>query len=673
MEITAYISINLLLFSAWNIFLFRKKNCLSFADRLIGTFIAGLTQIIATEMLLGVVFRKLYPLPLFIINALISTGIIVVVLLSGGCRGIIDEMRDEALRVFRIIREDIILLCLFGLFCLSVLWLVFTGYLFPSYSWDALYYHLPIVGQIIQSGTIQENPTPSFIQQYMNIFSKNVNLFFVWNVIFLKSEVIVDLSQLFFTLAGVLAIYSMALKQKIREKYAVYAALLFFFTPVLILQSTTNYVDAAVSMLFLVALNFGVNNIIAHGPAADHTVDPGAGNRVSMLFSGLAAGILLGSKPTGPLFIFVLAGVMLTCEVIKHIKPQGSTGYGLKHGLKTFLVCFMLPVFLIGGYWYMRNWVFYGNPVYYMDISVFNVPLFKGLERTWVEPAPPIIENLNYLTRLFYVWLERVSYYMYDSRLSGFGPIWFILFLPSILFSLTYAIRKKKYGILFVGAVCLVTFLVHPRNWTPRYVIFIVGLGALSFALLMDYFHKREKIIGSMALLLAVYIFLTANSPCIMPRHIQEFLHLSPAERTLSRLKPFNIDTKVRNEYGYWIWIDNNVTAGDTLAYTFESFDLDTSRPFFTRPLWNRGFSNRVVYVKSGTYKEWLRILKDSRATYILMKKNSPEDRWVENERKIFYSLSWMGNIREKFRVVYDDKYYKIVEYIEGVRTKAAG
>ena len=66
------------------------------------------------------------------------------------------------------------------------------GYLFPSYTWDALWYHLPIVGYIMQSGAIQEVPNYSFINQWINMFPKNIELFFLWNIIFLENDVIRD-------------------------------------------------------------------------------------------------------------------------------------------------------------------------------------------------------------------------------------------------------------------------------------------------------------------------------------------------------------------------------------------------------------------------------------------------------------------------------------------------
>ena len=632
------------MFSSWYVFFFRKRNVLIFSDRLIAAFIAGLTQIIATGMLLGVVFEKLFPAPLFWVNVSISS-VLTAVTVSGEWRECLNEIPAELSRIVKTISEDLVLCSVFILFVLTVLWLIFTGYLFPSYTWDALYYHLPIVGQIMQNGAIQETLWPSFIQQYINIFPKNINLFFLWNVIFLKSDAIVDLSQLCFSLAGTAAVYSILLKLKVKERYAIYSALLFFFSPMIILQSTSNYVDCAVSMLFIIAVNFllySENN-----------------RRLMFVLSGLSLGLLLGSKPTGPLFFGLVSGIVLVREAVGGFRC-GAIGSRMRE----WLVYFILPAVFAGGYWYIRNWLYHGNPVYYMDVSVFGTQIFKGLESNWVESAPDVINGLNYLTGLVHVWMDRVGYYMYDSRLSGFGPIWFILFLPSILFSLVYAVLKRKYDLLFVIMLFIITFLLHPRNWTTRYVIFFIGLGAVSFGIMMDHFSKREKALKPVILILAAYTFLTANSPCIMPSKIAEFINLPANERTLSALKPFNIDEKVRTEYGYWTWIDNNVHKGDTLALTFADKTLDTSRPFFFGPLWNREFSSRVIYLRSKEYNDWLKEIENSQADYILTAKGSIQEAWIEKQRRAYYAVRWMGNVKEKFKIMYSDENYMIAKYI---------
>jgi hypothetical protein len=671
LNILSYIIVNLFLFSSWYIFLYRKKELISFVDRIIGTSVLALSQIILSALLLGVPFKKLYAIPLFTLNICASSVILIITALSlkktdSGNKqvfftSIANEWKDKITNLFKLMKGDVILCCLFGLLVLMTCWTIMIGYLFPSYTWDALWYHLPIVGYIMQGGAIQEVPNYSFINQWINMFPKNIELFFLWNIIFLHNDVITDLSQLFFALAGVVTIYSIALKVGVKSKYALYSSFLFFFTPIMILQSTTNYVDVAISILFLIAINFLMRDSFETGSDSRREANYFLQRKYYLIFAGLTTGILLGAKSSGPLFVGILSSVIVVQESIKlwssFKSDSKDTYYQLSKSLKMFFVYFLPPVLLLGAYWYIKNWALNNNPVYPMQISFLGNTIFEGLYKGIVEPAPESINRLSYVTRPLYVWLENVEYYLYDSRLGGLGPIWFILLLPGALLSIVYALINKKYNFLAVSIMLVISFLIYPRNWTPRYVIFIVGLGALSFGFMLGNVGDRRKTITIPAFILAIYTFFTANSPCVTPKQIKTFMQLPANERTLSRHKPFNIDLHARQEYGHWIWISNNIVKGDTLVHTFE--------PLFLSPLWDRSYVSNVVYIKLDSYKEWLAELRDNNATYVLIRKNSEEDRWIETERNLRYSMGWLMKIEEKFKVVYSDENYKIVKLLE--------
>lgn len=659
LNIAAYIIINLLLFSSWHVILFRHRETLSFADRIIGVFVLGLAQIIATELLLGVVFKRLFAAPLFGVNAAISSAVLIYSAAAFKTQktraSVLTEVADNVVRFFNILKTNPILLSIFIIFSISICWIIFLGYLFPSYTWDALWYHLPIVGYIMQSGAIREIPNDFIISQFINIFPKNIELFFVWNIIFLKSEVLADLSQLAFTIIGLFTIYSMSLKLQLKEKNAVFAALLFFFAPIIILQSTTNYVDITVSVLFLIAVNFLIKN--NPGNIKDRAHEPGGG--IPVVLSGLAAGILLGSKGSGPLFIIVLSAAIVIQETIKCLSERKTPAVQKRRGFgassRLLLIYFATPVLIMGGYWYFKNWALYNNPVYPMEVSIFNITLFKGLYKEFLEPAPAVFKDLSPLKKLLYVWMERDEYYFYDSRRSGFGPLWFILFLPALIFSLIHAAIKKRYGFLAVSAILVCAFLLYPRNWNTRYVIFLFGLGALAYGYILDYSNDKGKALEVIAVLLAGYTALASNSPCVTPSQIKKFLRLPAGERTIARHAPFSIDLHARQEYGHWIWISNNISKGDTLAYTFE--------PLFLAPLWNSAFSNKVAYIKSDSYNNWLKKLDENNAGYALIRRNSEEDKWIDREREIFSSAGWLGGLKERFKIVYSDENYKIARY----------
>jgi len=664
-NILSYIIVNLLLFSSWQLFLFRKRAVISFPDRIIGAFILGLSQIIVTELLLGALFRNLFAVPLFSVNILISSWVLILSLApfrKGGIKSTsnditlaLKELKGVTMDFWIVVKNDFLLSCVFFLVVISICWMIFIAYLFPSYTWDALWYHLPMVGYIMQDGAIRDIANDSFINQWINMFPKNIELLFLWNIIFLESDIIVDLTQLAFTIVGIVSVYSMAMKLGIQRNYALYASLLFFFTPIAILQSTTNYVDVAIAVLFIISVNF----IIGHRrePTYENRTEASCKEQrvYSLCLAGLATGILMGSKSSGPLF----AGILSALIIIQELMEQRAVSFNaatmnkysvLTKSLKMYILSFLLPVVLLGGYWYMKNWIVNNNPVYPMQISLFGTTIFKGLYKGIVEPPPEIMNRLSYITRPLYVWLENIQYYLYDSRLGGLGPIWFIIFLPTILFSVLYSAVKKKYDFLVLSAIFIGTFLLYPRNWTPRYVIFIVGFGALSFGFAVNTFGDRKNVIKTLALLLAVYTFLVTNSPCITPYQIEKFMQLPPAERTLARHAPFNIDLHVRQEYGYWIWISNHVSKRDTIAYTFE--------PLFFSPLWNSSFSSRIAYLKEKSYNDWVEGLRKNNATYVLIRTNSQEDKWI----KFSHSMSWLGS-KERFNVVYADPNYTIAKF----------
>jgi hypothetical protein len=662
-DITKYITVNLLLFSSCYLFLFSKRPSLSFVDRLIGTFILGLAQIILTEMVLGLIFKKLYADSLFWMNICISSSLMSITLSTNNGFSLIGkaiyEINEKVGGFYRIVRADIILLAIFSLLVIKICWLIFIGYLFPSYTWDSLSYHLPIVGNIMQSGAIMENPANFEIDTFINIFPKNMELFFLWNVIFLKNMSITDLSQLLFLIVGILTTYSIAIKLDIKVRSALLSSMLFFFTPIVILQINTNYIDIAVSVLLLTVINY----ILYESPSFKNNLSSTLemnDRKIPIILAGVTAGILLGSKGSGPLFAIIILSAIIVQEFIKYHKqiyakkPEGKFNL-ITDSVISYIIYFFLPLIMLGSYWYIKNWMLYGNPVYPMEITVFDITLFKGLFKKMRDPVPILIENSTYLSRLFHVWMEKVEFYLYDSRLSGFGPLWTILLLPSMVFAFIISAIKKRYNWLFICILLIITFAVHPRNWTTRYTIFMVSLGALSYGFVIDYFYKKDRVISIIALALASYTFVTVNSPCVMPSRIREFMNLPARERTLARHKPFNIDIHVQQEYGYWTWINENVKAGETLAYTFE--------PLFLTPLWNNAFSSKTTYVRSDNNDGWLQKLKDGNVTYVLLRDHTAEGGWIEaNKKDMSVTEKLSGSLVEEFKLVYSDKNYKIVK-----------
>ncbi len=702
MEIIQFTAVNLLLFLSYYLLLFKTKSSITFIDRILGTFVLCLNQIIITELILGVLFKKLFSSPLFFLNISISLIILFLsvalkkplvpegsglkpqfkgFLLFGLLNDAFIELKDRTGHFIKLLKQDLILMTVFILFSVYLFFLIFKVYLFPAYAWDALFYHIPTVGFILQSGSIEMIPYNSLIYTFINVFPKNIDLFFLWNVIFLKSDVIVDLGQLFFTLAGMLAIYSIAIKIDIKEKYAVYSSILFFFAPVVILQSTANYVDIAVSVMFLMAVNFvlyprfllesssgGTDNIYddvkrdSAMTGENHEIP--SGRNIKLLLAGITAGLLLGSKGSGPLFIAALSMLYFINEFRasyslrrKGVSAEAKRKSGIKNSIARYAVLFLLPVILLGSYWYIQNWIYYGNPVYPFIVKLFGKTVFPGVLSKLLHSGPAFLEEMPPLKRLFHVWLEKTGNYSYASDLSGFGPLWFIVLLPSTVFSVLISLWKKRFDFLLIAGMIIIIVAVYPNNWFTRYTIFMLGLGCLAFGMICQFFHNRSKILTYSALFIVSYTFLTANSPTVTPGKIREFMNLPAKERNLARLEPFILNVTQKENYNLWAWISKYVSDSDTLAYNFT--------PSMLGPLWNSSISNKIVFIKAGKFEEWMDKLEKNNATLVLvlLKPRSMEYVWLSRLREMRNNPKWSA-IAKKFRLEYYDDNYAMFRFI---------
>ncbi len=99
--------------------------------------VLALSQIIVTEMLLGVVFKNLYAGPLFVLNLTVSSGLLVFSILSSArpgftavitlFQGILNDIKDGVASFTRLIIGDRMLLSVFSFFIASICAIVFLG------------------------------------------------------------------------------------------------------------------------------------------------------------------------------------------------------------------------------------------------------------------------------------------------------------------------------------------------------------------------------------------------------------------------------------------------------------------------------------------------------------------------------------------------------------------
>jgi len=199
---------------------------------------------------------------------------------------------------------------------------------------------------------------------------------------------------------------------------------------------------------------------------------------------GFSAGMLVGSKYTGPLFLLVLS-LFYTKSLIKNISFQR-------------FLAFLIPFTLFGLFWYIRNYVFWHDPYYPQPI-----PFFKGI------PGWSILDKQPWKIILFYKGGLTGTL---NAFFSEYG-VW-SLALPVALVLIVYGYKKihqVKYALatklFIIGVLNLVIYLFLPDG--PYFNLYVSTLRytypaliplILSLFLIAKEFH-REEVVSAIAIL----------------------------------------------------------------------------------------------------------------------------------------------------------------------------
>lgn len=220
---------------------------------------------------------------------------------------------------------------------------------------------------------------------------------------------------------------------------------------------------------------------------------------------GIFTGMLVGSKHSGILFFIVMFSVFIY-NFLKYLNIYRLT-------------LFIIPLGVIGLFWYTRNYLVTGNPLYpidsflfpgipeypgffvwqsiiYKPLSVFNaliseymvwglviivVPVIIGLKK-YKEP-----ENYNLVTKLAVLGVINLAIFLllpstmkYQTHVSVFRYA-FPVFIPLVLVVFMFAISHKLEKILVL--IALVSLLVlSSAPYHPKIVFIIIIPTLLLFA-----------------------------------------------------------------------------------------------------------------------------------------------------------------------------------------------
>lgn len=569
-------------------------------------------QIIGSLLLAGAALRQLEPYTVLLVNLAITEVMAIIATFVAGpvTRKTLHGVRVYAQALAGYAQELLQDSWATGLVLIAALeagWLALIGYLYPTYDSDGLGYHLVAVANWIQHSAITLVP-PAPFEIWANVYPMNTELYFTWLVLFFHNDTLVNLGQLVFAIGGIAAVAGIARVTGLGRTASLAAGALFFLTPIVLAQSTTNYVDVSSVSLCLMTFYFLYR----------HLQTPHWSN---LLFAGMSGGLAIGAKSSNVLFVAVSVAVLV-----------GVALYRRKLSVRAIALAALLlgaPVALFGAYWYVRTWVVYGSPVYPFTVALAGHVIFPGqgtVNQLIMNPqTPSVLAPHSWWQKIYLSWRNEpprdvgfgsTGFYSYDKRLGGFGPQWTYIELPLFIGLVGYALWKRRALFFTFLLPFIVIFLLEPANWWTRYTIFIVVPGAVALAYVMEktpaWWIRGALHIATLACVM-LSLYFASTQWIFASRTIGQAVVMGSSHRTVGAL--FIPD---------FAWVDQ-VPQGSTIGFT--DIPGNDRGPY---PFYGSSLRNHVYGIRASSEEAFLQTLQADGVQYLFTTPGSAYAQWAD-------------------------------------------
>ena len=346
---------------------------------------------------------------------------------------------------------------------------------------DGPIYHLYFAARWWQAGRLELVPTP-FGETAAPYFPANGDLWFAWLFVGWGGDRLAKVGQVPFMLLGASAGFALARRLGAGGSAARVATAMFVAIPPVVLFAMEANVDSI----------FGAGYVLsAYFAARKGLRDPGRGLAV---LSGLAAGLALGTKATGVVFVPPLVVFGLGCVVRGEATAAGRWRAGS---------AYLIGMLATAGFWFLRDAWWTGNPLYPAHLEIGGITVLRG----WF-PRSSMARSPYYLPGhkggLFVDMLLSVL----DFRLA---PFWVLS-----LFAWRIGARRRLedgfvWAIVALAVVNLgLYWLAIPYRTQQRFLLHGLALGVVPLSRLLD----RSRVLRWTAIgLLAVHLFAPAGWP----------------------------------------------------------------------------------------------------------------------------------------------------------------
>ena len=476
-EILYFIPILLAAFGLGSLTLSRFKFT-SLAEKFVFSVAVGLFFFSSFTMILG--FLGLLYKSIFLLFFLIS--------LVSSSKNIITFIADIYRFVIRVrVKFSFYSILLFFLVLLILMNLIAT--MVPVWEIDSILVHFTLPNIYIMNHRIVY--TPSHINSFWPLFMEMLYL----TGIILKNNV---LGKLFAWLSGfliVLGVYSFC-KRFLTKEAGIVAGIVFSTTPLIMEFVTTGMVD--VSLGFFTFMAFYAFLIWFNSEKTRWLV-------LSGIFAGVSASIKInGSFPMA----IIALGIFY-----KFLIQQKQSWYNLRKSILNALL-FTSVMYLVVSPWYIRNYVWTGNPFIPFFYNVFGGKFYsKALGAKWTTA----ISSSGFQKASFFSFLMLPFYMTFFTgkfgELLGIGPF-YLSFLPLFFFLWKKRKRATNFCFFFSFVSTIVWFLYSRqiRYLQFAFIYWAIIVGYLLYFLIDSRWKKIIRLLVVSYLLFSVVIWIGVNA-----------------------------------------------------------------------------------------------------------------------------------------------------------------
>jgi hypothetical protein len=451
-----------------------------------------------------------------------------------------------------------------GLFGIVAFRLLLQVWVFPPYDYDAISYHLPKIAEWVRA----ERFTREMGIDTHVPFPAGFELIETWWVVFLHHDVLIELAGVEFLVLAGAATFSLARQVGLNPQWSLMASLFFILTPGLHLCATACLNDCPTAAIYLSAAAL----VVARSP-------------VGLLLLPLGLGI--GIKPT---FGYAIPG-LLVLWVMMRGQPAGVPD-------RKRLPCVLGATgLLIGSFWYVRNAVWFGSPIY--PVGTAGLVGRNGILK--IQFGPSLTSALRSLRDLVDSRIYDGAYY-HTALLrgnSGWGSLAVACGLVSLLVGLRESGLLRKVTASFAISTVCVLALVNYDPWCFRFVYFFPAVLCIAVARLAER-SRGVQIVASIGLF---FVFLTTmiSGEVLLNENFQSLWRQSWRDRTV---KPFPQGWDAVEGVAYYVFEPEH-NRGEAYA------------------LYGPGLSRRVVFLKGSTLDEVIAEMEASRVSLLYVARTS--------------------------------------------------